>query len=610
MKKWLWRGTIAVFAAGAVAGILWLLDHYLEQSGHLDMHGQETVRVLESENSTEAERISKTDAPDKTETSDKTERVSKTDASAETTEKGKKSGEKERGRSDNQEAFSGSSFLVRLEEDPMIRVQLLGDAYEEEYHRQIVVTSKAPFTVEAGEEMIVIEAGTRLVCTGESRNMEESQDTEGSQSIDGSPGAEGNQYIDESQNTEGSQRIDESLSAEGNQSIDGSLSTEGNQYIDGSLSAEGSQSIDESQSMERNRNLDEGRNQDESPDKTYEYGFPIQKLPEGGCCIISPSEGALLELPELIRDRETAEYAGKLYLYPVDNGICVVNELPLEEYLYGVVGSEMPSSFPAEALKAQAVCARSFAYQCIQRSSDGEKNFSFRADLDDSVSFQVYNNQESSAAAVAAVEATAGEILPLTEIQYYSTSCQSRDRTDLADEELFRKFLSQEPEEGAEYGSAWVRWEATVTAQEVLERVCSWYGFTGKRVEALLVTKRKPDGQAEELVVSGDGAQVTISGEYEIRRVLAVSEGTLVLADGQTVSGMALLPSAWFYIREPDERQKQEESEPESENTGNVLFYLTGGGYGHGRGMSQMGAADMAMSGASYQEILKYYYVQ
>ena len=58
------------------------------------------------------------------------------------------------------------------------------------------------------------------------------------------------------------------------------------------------------------------------------------------------------------RSQGTPSYRGHIELLRTADGIAVVNELPLEEYLYSVVPSEMPASYPLEALKAQAICAR------------------------------------------------------------------------------------------------------------------------------------------------------------------------------------------------------------------------------------------------------------
>ena len=66
----------------------------------------------------------------------------------------------------------------------------------------------------------------------------------------------------------------------------------------------------------------------------------------------------------------------------------MVNELPLENYLCKVVPSEMPASYQKEALKAQAICARSYAYRQIMDYAYPE----YQAHVNDSTDYQVYNN--------------------------------------------------------------------------------------------------------------------------------------------------------------------------------------------------------------------------
>lgn len=102
----------------------------------------------------------------------------------------------------------------------------------------------------------------------------------------------------------------------------------------------------------------------------------------------------------------------------------LINELPLEEYLYSVVPSEMPASYPQEALKAQAICARTYAYTHMQRAGYE----ALGAHVDDSSSYQVYNNILEQEEATAAVKATYGQLLVRedgvtpAETYYYSTS--------------------------------------------------------------------------------------------------------------------------------------------------------------------------------------------
>ena len=99
-------------------------------------------------------------------------------------------------------------------------------------------------------------------------------------------------------------------------------------------------------------------------------------------------------------------YRGELIVAPRPEGIETVNRLSLEDYLRGVVPAEMPASWPAEALKAQTLAARSYAvFQARTRSSE-------RYDVDDTTSFQVYRGANAEHPAVnQIVDATAGQVI-------------------------------------------------------------------------------------------------------------------------------------------------------------------------------------------------------
>lgn len=88
-------------------------------------------------------------------------------------------------------------------------------------------------------------------------------------------------------------------------------------------------------------------------------------------------------------NRISPAYAGSMELRMYPEGYTVVNVVDLESYVKGVIPSEVPSSYGMEALKAQAVCARSYAY--IQMMHN--KYEAYGAHVDDSVNFQVYNKQ-------------------------------------------------------------------------------------------------------------------------------------------------------------------------------------------------------------------------
>lgn len=316
------------------------------------------------------------------------------------------------------------------------------------------------------------------------------------------------------------------------------------------------------------------------------YQVAAAELAEGKILLVSPQEDALITVTSIERADGNPKYAGSLYLYREAEGIILINELPLEEYLCSVVSSEIPSDYPAEAQKAQAVCARTYAYNCIRTARNSDE----LADLDDSVNYQVYNNYRSTEVSRSAVRKTAGEILPLNEIQYYSTSCQSEHREDLDNEKDFRVFLSQEPDAGAEYNSPWLRWTVELSKSRILDMSSELYGWQADQLDEIEVTRRSGNGQVQTLEVRSGEQTLEIKGEYKIRQILSPYETKIHLMDGRNNTGMQLLPSAFFWIESGD------------------AITIHGGGYGHGIGMSQNGAAALAEDGMDYQEILAYYY--
>lgn len=329
--------------------------------------------------------------------------------------------------------------------------------------------------------------------------------------------------------------------------------------------------------------------------------FEADDLAEGEILCAESTDGSAVVLESITRDCGIPKYKGKLYLIATSQGIEVINELPLEEYLGSVVASEMPSSYPQEAQKAQAVCARTYARNCIRQNNGRES-----ADLDDSVSFQVYNNQKSTKKAKKAVKDTSGVVLPLDEIQYYSTSGLTEKRRDLGSEAAFTAFLDDMPAKDAQYGSPWVRWSTEIPADNIEKELLASYregsvqtesavsGETerenGSKVEITAIG-REPDGQITSAKLYADGNTYIIEGEYMFRRIFGLETAEIKLRDGSLVSGMRLLPSAFCTLEKKDDS-----------------FLIRGCGYGHGNGMSQCGAAEMAVKGLDYREILKYYY--
>lgn len=284
------------------------------------------------------------------------------------------------------------------------------------------------------------------------------------------------------------------------------------------------------------------------------------------------------------------QYRGRLELTIVSpERFLAINEVSLEEYLYQVVPSEMPVSWPEEALKAQAVASRTYAVAQAIYSREGHLGFH----VTDSTASQVYNNQPEAPAATAAIAATAGEILvgeegTIASTYFYSTS-PGGPLTSLAQ-------WKQASRPDLEGNSPWYRWRCTFTKEELRLLFKEALPLLGGEITDLKISQRDEYGRAAVLDVSGRGGCASFRGELEIRS--ALSPARLERMEDK-LEGPLLLPSAFFVL----EKEKDEQGHLKS-----VTIY--GGGLGHGLGMSQWGAKGLAEAGHDYLTILKRYYPQ
>lgn len=298
---------------------------------------------------------------------------------------------------------------------------------------------------------------------------------------------------------------------------------------------------------------------------------------------ITPMAGGMIRIDSFQRGvspRFFPQYRGvfELTVRPGDK-FQVVNEVSLEEYLYQVVPSEMPVSWPLEALKAQAVAARTYAVAHALNSRNGDRGYH----VDDSTSSQVYNNQREAERASRAIDETAGLIL------------QGKDGSITP-----TYFYASSPEDTA---SPWYKWSFSLSGSELSTLFNRTLPQRVGTVTDVKITAQDSSGKVTGLAVYGSEGQVEITGELNIRSVLRPAKqytggGDVIMErSGGRVLNQALLPSAYFQLditRDGEGRIKS--------------IKVTGGGSGHGQGMSQWGAKQMADSGCSYVEILEKYY--
>jgi len=305
------------------------------------------------------------------------------------------------------------------------------------------------------------------------------------------------------------------------------------------------------------------------------------------------------------QSREDKEYRGTIeFVYNRSiNAFVIINHVNIEEYVFGVVASEMPSVFPTEALKVQAVIARTYALRSVGK----HKQWGY--DVCDAQHCQVYGGVRAERErSDAAAEATMGIILtyddqPIEAV--FSSNCggytQSSteagwyphkylqpvsDYQDFNETNIqpynFKELLQHTRPAFSRYfknvSPSTFRWTRYIT-EEQIKRIVSQRKNIGD-IKAIIPLKRGLSGYVNGVKIVGTGGVLTLSKENEIKKYL----------------GLGMLRSTYFIVQ------------PNLENGVPKSFIFYGGGWGHGVGLCQTGAGGRADAGQNFKQILHHYY--
>lgn len=260
-----------------------------------------------------------------------------------------------------------------------------------------------------------------------------------------------------------------------------------------------------------------------------------------------------------------SSYHGEIEIWKGKEGYFLINVIQLEDYVKGVVASEVGIHWPEEALKAQAVLARTYAVAHILRNRT--RNF---YDVTSSVFHQVYKEDEGTEEVEKAVKETKGQILHYNgePVMAFYHAC-SVVKTEDPKEVFGKEYPYLKPVEVPSTPSPYTLWEKKISF-EILEKILSMKNLSYVRIANYTTT-----GRVKELEFS-DGKNIKLVKATELRRLLQ----------------WTALPSTMITsIRIEDD---------------GVVF--EGKGYGHGVGMCQWCAFQMAQEGKNYKEILQYFY--
>ncbi len=281
--------------------------------------------------------------------------------------------------------------------------------------------------------------------------------------------------------------------------------------------------------------------------------FKLNNFPQNGVFLISSDSPIYV-------DKIKRNYGGAISFRVNNKKLDVVNRVEIDEYLKGVLPKEMSPSFPMESLKAQALCSRSFAINNYNKFIKKGYN------LDDTTSSQVYYGKDvENKSTNKAVEDTLGQVIKYNGEVAETIFCASSGGYTVASSEA--------------WGGNSVPY---LIAQEDPYSVHPW-------------KYELKDSDLKKLNLS-DVFSVSLDYNNSNRvnnLTFSTSKGDVKIkaTDFRKKIGNTIIKSTLFDVNV----------------IGNKIF-VSGKGYGHGVGMSQYGAVEMAKKGSNYKDIIEFYF--
>ena len=305
-------------------------------------------------------------------------------------------------------------------------------------------------------------------------------------------------------------------------------------------------------------------------------------------------------------------YRGTLRIIYDGSSIKVINNVSLEDYTKGVLPSEMSPSWNKEALKAQAVAARTFALYSKSRQHSASSGY----ELCGSSHCQVYSGSGGETDATnQAVDATYGQVMYYNnQIIYAAFHASSGGATENSENVWgsYMPYLRSVTDDDSR--SPYHNWTARFTVAQVEKKLAS----SGKGVGTLQslamvpvssgdsVTGRSSSGRAYGIKFTGSSGNITLTGE-QARSTFGLKSAMFNIRTERTAASTAAASKSTSKSKVVDAApDAMSNTTMKLQGVDSIVF--EGHGFGHGLGLAQYGANAMAAAGSTYDQILHHYY--
>lgn len=328
---------------------------------------------------------------------------------------------------------------------------------------------------------------------------------------------------------------------------------------------------------------------------------------------------------------EGNNYRGAVTAKRLSNSdMTIINKLPLEEYLYGVVPAEMPATWPLEALKAQAVSARVFTLSNLNKYQQFDFNL---CSTTNSQVYKGYGGEHPNTNR--AVDETRSVLVTyqgnLIETFYHSNSGGYTESS----ENVWSTALpyARGVKDDFSLNELHSTWEVSFTKEDIKKQLASNNIFIGDIVD-MKIASVSENGRVLSLVIYGTTGQETLEKQrsrtvlglksnyfsingngFEKESNVAAINSSGIIFDNITLKNKKIVTASGVYDVEDTNniyisngREIQGIQDTPVVRTSSDNFVVLGRGYGHGIGMSQYGAKKMSELGYTFEEILQHYY--
>lgn len=294
-------------------------------------------------------------------------------------------------------------------------------------------------------------------------------------------------------------------------------------------------------------------------------------------------------------------YPDKMLLYVCKNQtLSLVNQTDMESYLLGVVPTEMPDSWNLEALKAQSIVSRTFAFSRLL----GARKAGLYYDVTDDTWTQVYQGRRPSVNAPGAIKSTENLILtyqnqPIDSV-FHSTSGGYTENNDKIWSGSPSPYLRAVPSPGEEI-SPHFAWCNHFSIDDFMAKLNQYFVKEKKKtittLQSIQILEKCESPRVKKVELSTNLGSIQLSGQ-SIQQIFSLKSTWFEILISDLSERQNLPPLMDFFAREP----RKTPAKP--------VVYIYGRGWGHGVGMSQYGALAQAKKGALYPEIVKKFFNQ